>query len=1057
MRRLFTFLFATMLAGQAGAWDFKSGDLYYDIYSDSTVAVTYLSRQSTSNYSELGEIVIPEKVIYNNIEYAVTYIGGYAFYGCGGLTSVTIPESITSIGYSAFYGCGDITSVTIPESVTYIGDYAFSGCSKMKEINVESANTAYASVNGVLFNKEKNNLICYPNGKAETIYTIPESVTSIGPQAFVGCSGLTSVTIPESVTKISDYAFWGCRSLVSVTMPESVTSIGFCAFVGCTGLTSVIIPESVMTIGARAFEGCNGLETANFNARNCTSGGMFFEGCTSLKTINIGENVENIPSYAFYGCNGITSVTIPGSVTSIGEGAFLGCSSLTSVTIPESVTAIDYKAFENSFCTLYCEVPSRPIGWAYFFDNFSGTIYWNIHNPKFTNDFIFNTISDKEPYEIEIYKYIGDSIVVKVPTSVEFDGKEYAVTCVRNGAFGGYNNLDYTAYGNAFYIGNEENPYLILMEAKNTKIESCEINRRCRFIYSEAFNGCSKLSEISIPDSVINIGNDAFSGCSGLTKASFASVEQICGIKFGNSTANPLSITQHLYIGTTEVTNLSIPETVKSIGDYAFYGCNYISSVTIPNSVEVIGDYAFYNCGSLNSISIGNMVGRIGSCAFYGCIKLTEVYIPETVKCIGTNAFIGCFNMQKAEFASIESLCSINYENNAANPLYNAHNLYVNGEPVINLVIPGTVKSIGAYAFYYCTNLASLTITDSVKIIGTQAFNSCSRLASIEIPNSVTEIGDNTFSGCSGLKSLSYNSNVIGVQFNNISGLESIFIGDSVKNISGAEFKGCDNLVNVISLATVPPALNGDPYTFADTIWVPAASVDAYKAAPVWKRKEIMPLDYYTVLVAKIDTARGSVIGDGNFAAKQAITIYATSAENYHFKSWSDGNTENPRTIMLYADVDVSAIFEGDTRVVNINANVSSSGSVSSNVASYHYGDTITISASANNGYHFVKWSDGVTDNPRIVIIDGDLAFEAVFEADENTAVTELAANNFKIYTRNRTIIIENATDEIHVYDAMGKLVCRDAIHRVRATITVNTPGVYIVKTGNVVNRIVVN
>ena len=191
---------------------------------------------------------------------SVEIIGKEAFYGCSGLTSVTIPESVTSIGVgtfsscsglteviignsvtsirnSAFAGCSGLTSVTIPNSVTSISSTAFSNCSNLTEINVESSNTKYAFQDGVLFNKDKTTIICYPIGKTETTYTIPETVTNISDYAFAGCSGLTSVTIPNSVTSIDGYAFRDCSSLTSITIPKTVTSIGENAFKDCSNLT----------------------------------------------------------------------------------------------------------------------------------------------------------------------------------------------------------------------------------------------------------------------------------------------------------------------------------------------------------------------------------------------------------------------------------------------------------------------------------------------------------------------------------------------------------------------------------------------------------------------------------------------------------------------------------------------------------------------------------------------------------------------------------------------------------------------------------------------------
>ena len=216
-------------------------------------------------------------------------LGDYAFYGCSGLTSLTIPSSVTSIGNKAFYGCSGLTSLTIPSSVTSIGDKAFHGCSGL------------------------------------TSLVIPSGVTSIGDKAFYGCSGLISLTIPSSVTSIDNYAFEGCSSLTSLTIPSSVTWIGWYAFSGCSGLTSLTIPSSVTSIGWYAFSGCSGL--------------------TSLV---IPSSVTSIGESAFSGCSGLTSLTIPSSVTSIGNYAFEGCSGLTSIYVyPEKTPKLGTDIFSG--------------------------------------------------------------------------------------------------------------------------------------------------------------------------------------------------------------------------------------------------------------------------------------------------------------------------------------------------------------------------------------------------------------------------------------------------------------------------------------------------------------------------------------------------------------------------------------------------------------------------------------------------------------------------------------------------------------------------------------
>ena len=262
-------------------------------------SVTSIGNSAFYGCSGLTSITIPD---------GVTSIGRDVFYGCSGLTSITIPDSVTSIGDSAFRGCSGLTSITIPDGVTSIGVCAFSGCSSLTSIVVAEGNKVYHSFKNCLINTQRKTLIL---GCKNSEIPLDGSVTSIGYVAFCGCSGLTSITIPDGVTSIGNSAFHGCRGLTSITIPDGVTSIGDSAFSGCRGLTSITIPDGVTSIGSSAFDGCSGL----------------------------------------------TSITIPDSVTSIGGAAFYGCSSLTSITYLGSMAqwkAISILGTFGRGCTVKC-------------------------------------------------------------------------------------------------------------------------------------------------------------------------------------------------------------------------------------------------------------------------------------------------------------------------------------------------------------------------------------------------------------------------------------------------------------------------------------------------------------------------------------------------------------------------------------------------------------------------------------------------------------------------------------------------------------------------------
>ncbi len=239
------------------------------------------------------------------------------------ITSVVIGDLVTRIGDSAFINCTALTNVTIPASVKSIGEYAFGALS---EIAVDADNQYYSSDEfGVLYNKDKSELILYPIENTRTTFPIPDSVKIIGERAFENCTSLVSITIPDSVEIIGESAFRSCTSLVSIVIPDSVTTMGDYAFYSCSSLENVSFGNSVTTISYSAFN-----------------------GCTLLTNISIPDSVTSINQSAFESCTSLVSIVIPDSVTDIGGASFCFCSSLTDIVLPDSLTTIPMLAFDGT-------------------------------------------------------------------------------------------------------------------------------------------------------------------------------------------------------------------------------------------------------------------------------------------------------------------------------------------------------------------------------------------------------------------------------------------------------------------------------------------------------------------------------------------------------------------------------------------------------------------------------------------------------------------------------------------------------------------------------------
>ena len=485
-----------------------------------------------------------------------------------------------------------------------------------------------------------------------------------------------------------------------------------------------------------------------------------FAGCEELTSVGIPDEVETIGSYAFAGCDGLTSITIPSGVKTIKAYAFNICESLSSIVIPQNVQTIEDNAFSD--CSALTSVTINS-------DAFLSKSYSESNNLK-------NIFGE------QVSEYIiGDN-----------------VTSIGSYAFRGCSDTSITILSSLTGIGESAFDGC-------SGLTSVTIGDGMTSIGNYAFSGCSGLTSVTINSNAILSKN--YTWGNGL-KDIFG--EQVKEYIIGESVT---SIGERAFEDCSGLTSINIPNSVTSIGSYAFWGCSGLTSVTIGNNVTSIGDQAFYNCSGLTSIDIPNSVTSIGTWGFIGCSSLESINIPESVTSIGIAAFSGCSGLTSISVA----LGNTKYDsrNNCNAIIESASNTLIYG--CANTTIPESVTSIGGSAFEDCSGLTSINIPNSVTSIGSYAFWGCSGLTSITIPESVTRIGAVVFRNCSGLTSVTIKSNaILSKNYSWDNNLKNIFgeqvkeyvIGDNVTSIGEGAFYGCSGLTSV----TIPESVKSIGY-----------------------------------------------------------------------------------------------------------------------------------------------------------------------------------------------------------------------------------------------------
>lgn len=429
-----------------------------------------------------------------------------------------------------------------------------------------------------------------------------------------------------------------------------------------------------------------------------------------------GVPVVGIYEYAFYENNQLTSVYVPGSVTEIGTNAFTKCKNLTTVVLAEGVSEIDTLAFSN--CTALTSVT--------------------------------------------------------IPNSL---------TYVNSPAFQGCTALKFTVYEQAKYLGNEENPYVLLVSCLNRDITACEVHADTRVIAGSAFDRCAGLESITIPNGIVSAGQNAFKGCDNLTYNSKSSA-----LFLGNS-ENPFVILTSAT--STGITGCDIPEGTRVIMPYAFKDCNRMTGVSIPDTVVFIGTGAFYRCEWLHAVSIPAGVTKIRTSTFFYCIQMTEVSLPDGLTAIEDRAFEDCSVSALSSFPE-----GLTYIGEAA---FRSTNL-------AQVSLPDSVTYVGEYAFAECGKLTSLKLSSGLTTISANAFKQCSGLTNVEISEGVETIGMHAFESCTALTGITLPSSLRNIDngvFLNCTALQSVIIPEGVVNLGQSDvsgrsvFENCNNLITV--------------------------------------------------------------------------------------------------------------------------------------------------------------------------------------------------------------------------------------------------------------------
>ena len=662
-----------------------------------------------------------------------------------------------------------------------------------------------------------------------TSVSMGTGVTSIGTSAFYGCSKLPSITIGNHVTTIEQSAFYNCSALKSITIPPSVTSIGTSAFVGCWAMESVYITDLAAWCHINFSSNTSSPFYRNTRSDVAHGGGNLYVNGTKVTTLRIPDGITEIPHRAFFGFMGITSIQF-NQVTTIGNHAFAACHGLTSLTFPEGVTAINYNTFGNCSQLQTIYLPAS-------LTTFGDYVWWNCD--ALTDIYVSWTENIPSLSTSITDKYPQSDITLHVPCGTIPLYKEAM-------RWWSYTIVDETvASGTCGADG--DNLTWNLCNGTLTISGTGAMVHYWSYPDIPWWNYRGSIQRIVIEEGVTTIGNHAFVQCSNLT-------------------------------------SVSLPNTLTAISYLAFGHCTSLPSLTIPSSVTSMADMFIHNTQSLTDVYVswtGDDVPTMPADIHQFDASHKQLHIP----CGQAGAYYAkgwnnrftlpgvvsgtCGDNVRWTFESCNGTLSIFGTGPMADYDYKGTPWYPYRQSITSITIANGVTSIGEWAFHGCTNLTSVTIPSNVTNIGGSAFYYCISLTSITIPNSVINISDFAFYHCTALSSISIPNSVtsIGIMaFDSCTGLTSITIPNSITSIGEYAFYTCSSLTDIYvswtTAATIPVwyyLTSNDPQS-SITLHVPCSAMSLYQAADGWKDYTIEGEGGpYTISVESDDPTMGTV------------------------------------------------------------------------------------------------------------------------------------------------------------------------------------------------------